>query len=135
MAPSSDKARGPLDTAIDWLYVAWVRAAAWNDAQRKSYESPAGVAKVFLVSCVMIGAMVVVFGTGKRVWTKKVGAYGTVQLQHRFSWNRGAMEKDGYAIYPDRRVAAIWYGPREYGSVPDQVRLVTAAIESFRPAS
>jgi hypothetical protein len=32
-------------------------------------------------------------------------------------------------------VAAIWYGPREYGSVADQVRLVTAAIESFRPAS
>ena len=155
--------------------------------------------------------------TTLRVWTKKVGAYGTVQLQNRFSWDRGATVKDGYAIYPfefrhtslfmgknpqlyegmaigawdaprreevwselkswaetrvgvlswrtegacmvgggegtpelvlklapvmavvcedlDHRVAAVWYGPREYGSVADQVRLVTAAMNSYRPAS
>ena len=60
MAPSSDKARGPLDTAIDWLYVAWVRAAAWNDAQKKSFESPAGVVKVFLLSCALVGVMLIV---------------------------------------------------------------------------
>ena len=217
MAPSSDKARGQLDTAVDWLYVAWVRAAAWNDAQTKSFNGPAGIVKAFLFSGVVLGAMLVVFGTGKRLWTKKLGSYGTVQLQNRFSWDRGAAVKDGYAIYPyefrhtslfmgknpqlyegmaigawdaprreevwselkswaatrvgslswrqegacmvgsgegtrnmvlefapvsavvcedpDRRLAAIWYGPREYGSIADQVRLVTAAISSYRPDS
>lgn len=90
MAPSSDKARGLLDTAIDWLYIAWARAAAWDEAQKKKMEGPSGMAKVFLFAGVMTGAMLVVFGTGKRLWTRKLGEYGTVQLQSRFSWNRGA---------------------------------------------
>jgi hypothetical protein len=32
---------------------------------------------------------------------------------------------------PDRRVAVVWYGPREYGSPAEQMSLVTTAMESF----
>lgn len=207
--------RSPLTAAVDWMYVAWVRLSVWNDSFRKD-NSPAGAAKALLISVAIVMAMLVVFGDGTRLWTKELGPYGTVQVQNRFSWDRGRIVNDGYAVFPyeyrhtglfqmrnpglyegmaigvwssprreevwnalaslaasrvgslswhkeavctigvgegtaalelawapvmavlcehpERRITAIWYGPREYGTVADQVRLVTAVIESYQPS-